>query len=364
MLRKKKSRWGLFLKIFLPSVLGFVIILGGVVGYIVKTVTHPPKSAVDEEAPAQLTKVMSMYWEKKTFSSDGTQFNYWVLVFGGGAPGIVLTHGYGMNREDMLLLGYRLWERGFNVMMYDLRYHGNNKAEFSGLGALEKADLQNALKEFKGLKYNKDIGKISPAGIPLVDPDNIGVLGIDIGAYASLMVAADDDSVKGIVIDSPPLSPSDFTHNRLGKVFNLKSDLAYSLIDSGMDIYIKGKYNNAGSAIAAAQKIKTKSKKVLVISGGDNPIAKVSSKKIFDTIGLEHAQISTPAVTKFSSFTKETGDEYMGNVGDFFRNVVFLPPPPPPDGAQPPATGTTPTPAGTAPAPASPTPAPTTPAKK
>jgi alpha-beta hydrolase superfamily lysophospholipase len=41
---------------------------------------------------------------------------------------IMLLHGYGGNKEEMLGLGWRLAESGFNAISIDMRGHGQNKA--------------------------------------------------------------------------------------------------------------------------------------------------------------------------------------------------------------------------------------------
>ncbi|MBX7222297.1 MAG: hypothetical protein K1Y36_20275 [Blastocatellia bacterium] len=352
MMRKKKSRLGLFLTIFLPSILGLIIIVCAVDAYVVNTLTHPfPKKKINPKAPDDWGKVRPLYWEEVSWDSQSSSFKGWVFVYGSGAPGILLTHGFNGNRQDLIDLAYRLWERGYNVMICDLRSHGENTAEISTLGALEKSDVAAAMKKFKDLKYNKDTGKVGNTGDPLVDPQNVGIYGIDVSAFAALMVAADDDTIKGVVVDAPAFSVPDYVRTRMKQVYKTDSELACSLVDKGMEYYLP-KYD-VGSALSAIAKYKGKGKKVMVIIGNDAGPYKNSAKKVFDQVGPTDGRMYTPTLSRLTALYKEAADEYNGSVCDFFRNEALPPPAPaaPTDATQQPGAPGAPGAPGTTPAP-------------
>jgi uncharacterized protein len=102
------------------------------------------------------------------------------------------VHGIDKNRWDA-------WEHtpqkaqmfvqhGFDVLVFDLRAHGESEGERLGLGWLERGDVQAA------------VSFVEQRGIP---PGTIGLQGQSFGAGIALLSAAAIPDVAGVVADSP-----------------------------------------------------------------------------------------------------------------------------------------------------------------
>lgn len=317
--RKRKSRLTFYLKFFIPAVVVLLIGCGAFAGYAVNTLTHPKRSLTaardfPKKLPDDWGKVVSLPWKEVSISSGGTTLNSWVLLRGPGLPGIVIAHGFDGSRVNMIDLGYRLWERGYNVMIIDQRAHGENAALISGLGALEKDDLAAAVKEFKGMKVPSAGG----AQVPLVDPNNIGLYGVDIGAYAALMIGGTDDSIKAVVADTPCNSVPEYVHTRSMQQFGLNNFLTNGLIDLGMNLYTGGKYDvGAVNKVASAYKAKNKQVAVIVC---EQPKAfrdtSVGVLNLFDA-GIRE-RIDMPITRTIPFAGKDLADKYNDAVCTFF----------------------------------------------
>jgi uncharacterized protein len=101
---------------------------------------------------------------------------------------IVLSHGYGDNRQQMLPWADFLHRAGFAVITYDMRGRGESDPRPTTLGALEKADLSSVI------DY--------AVSRPEVDPSRVGALGLSLGAATTLLAAADDRRIAAVVSDS------------------------------------------------------------------------------------------------------------------------------------------------------------------
>jgi pimeloyl-ACP methyl ester carboxylesterase len=317
--RKRKSRLTFYLKFFIPAVVVLIVGLGVFTGYAVNTLTHPKRALnaakdFNKKQPDDWGKVVSLPWKEVSISTGGTTLNSWVLLRGPGLPGIVIAHGFDGSRSNMIDLGYRLWERGYNVMIIDQRAHGENTALISGLGALEKSDLAAAVKEFKAMKVPSAGG----TQVPLVDPNNLGLYGVDIGAFAALMVGGEDDSIKAVVADTPSDSVPDYVHTRSQQLFGLNNFLTNGLIDFGLKIYLGGKYD-VGSVSKVAPNYKAKNKQVAVIVC-EQPKAfretSVAVLNMFDAANRE--RIDQPLTRTFPFAGKESADKYNDAVCTFF----------------------------------------------
>ena len=115
-----------------------------VVGYLVAArlsapVRHPP-----ERTPAD---VGLDYREVVLQSSDGLSLHAWWVGGDGSSRAAVLVHGWGGDRSDLHVIRTALvyHRAGFNVLMLDLRAHGESEGDRITVGYREARDVRGAL---------------------------------------------------------------------------------------------------------------------------------------------------------------------------------------------------------------------------
>ena len=104
-----------------------------------------------------------------------------------GAPTIVLCHGYGSSKGELLTLVSALQEHQYNVFVFDFAAHGANDG-ISSFGYHEADEVRAAL------------DTIAQRGD--VDPASFGLWGYNLGAYSALREAESDKRVRALVLDS------------------------------------------------------------------------------------------------------------------------------------------------------------------
>jgi pimeloyl-ACP methyl ester carboxylesterase len=104
-----------------------------------------------------------------------------------GAPTIVLCHGYGSSRGDLLTLVSALQDHQYNVFVFDFTAHGAN-AGVTTFGYRESDEVRAAIDT---LATRND-----------VDPMRFGLWGYNLGAYAALREAEKDPRVRAVALDS------------------------------------------------------------------------------------------------------------------------------------------------------------------
>jgi len=123
-------------------------------------------------------------------SRDGLMLRGWWLEADDDNPVILLVHGSGDNRahpaERMLGIAKDLVSYGYNVLMFDMRGHGESEGKHTSAGYYERNDLLGA------------IDYIRQRGVE----NKIGVLGFSMGAATSLMAAAESEEIDAVVADS------------------------------------------------------------------------------------------------------------------------------------------------------------------
>ncbi len=147
--------------------------------------------------------------EPVTFkSSDGLSLAGRFYPGSNGAT-VVLSHGYGDNKDQMIPWADFLNQAGFNVFTYDMRSRGQSSGQAVTLGAKEKIDLCSAVDY---LVSRSD-----------VDPDRIGAMGLSLGGSVSILATANDRRIKALVNDSGFSSASSIISTSYHKLFHLPS---------------------------------------------------------------------------------------------------------------------------------------------
>lgn len=177
-----------------------IIVLFGTLG-LIHGLLHPPRrtigSALAQGLPADPGEMGLRFTEKTATLPDGSTTLLW-LVTGNKPDGPILiaTHGFGDSRYGMLSTLTELLPYASQVVLYDMRGHGESTAPISRLATTETSDLLHLLYE-----------------LDAADPGQSYVFyGASMGAGVSIVAASDDHSgrVIGVVAEGPyryPVEP-------------------------------------------------------------------------------------------------------------------------------------------------------------
>ncbi|HKV24793.1 MAG TPA: alpha/beta fold hydrolase [Candidatus Acidoferrum sp.] len=104
-----------------------------------------------------------------------------------GAPTIILCHGYGSSRGELLTLVSALQDHQYNVFVFDFAAHGT----IDGITTFGYREADEVRAAVDTVAARNDI-----------DPARFGLWGYNLGAYAALREAENDKRIRGIVLDS------------------------------------------------------------------------------------------------------------------------------------------------------------------
>lgn len=122
-------------------------------------------------------------------ATDGLKLEGWAASGDPDWPWIILCHGLGSNRADLLDIAAGLHKAGFNTLLFDFRAHGNSQGRATSFGFTEQRDLEGALTW---------LGKQ-----PEFPAQPYGIYGISMGGAVAIMTAARDERLKAVIADSP-----------------------------------------------------------------------------------------------------------------------------------------------------------------
>ncbi|RJO59171.1 alpha/beta fold hydrolase [Candidatus Parcubacteria bacterium] len=101
---------------------------------------------------------------------------------------IILLHGYGHSKTQLLPQACFLNQAGFNVLLFDFRGSGESAGEFITFGEDEQKDLAGAVAY---LHSRKDL-----------DHNRIGVFGYSMGGSVAILKSGEISEIRALVVDS------------------------------------------------------------------------------------------------------------------------------------------------------------------
>jgi fermentation-respiration switch protein FrsA (DUF1100 family) len=120
-------------------------------------------------------------------SRDGTKLEGWYMP--GEKPAtIILVHGYGCRRQEMLRHADFLHEAGYSVLLFDLRSRGESAGDAVTLGYHERGDALAAVDYLRGR--------------PDTLSDRVGVLGVSLGGATAILAATESEAIRAVVAES------------------------------------------------------------------------------------------------------------------------------------------------------------------
>ncbi len=155
--------------------------------FITDQATHATRTPIDG-TPADL----GLAYEPVSFESAGDRIPLrgWYLP-GRGERAIIIVHGIDQNRwntwEHIPEKARLFVQHGFDVLVFDLRGHGESGGERLGFGWLERNDVRGA------------VAYLEQRGIPA---GRIGLQAHSYGAVTALLTAAVVSDVAAVVADS------------------------------------------------------------------------------------------------------------------------------------------------------------------
>ncbi len=180
-----QQRW--FIAV-IATPLAVLLLYLGLCAYMASSLTHAEREPITVN-PSQ----HSIYAEDVSFPSrvDHLTLKGWFIPAPQSPRVLVMVHGKGHHRADpdikLLNIGIELAWYGYNILMFDLRGHGESEGRRFSLGQYEVRDVQGAVDFLRKRGFA---------------PGKIGLLGWSMGGATVLLAAPDLPEVPALMVDS------------------------------------------------------------------------------------------------------------------------------------------------------------------
>ncbi len=235
--------------------IGAILVVVAVSLLLVYANTHPPKYPLFMPPSAYKAD-----YEDVVFTSeDGVTLKGWLVKPSHPrqpSPAIIICHGLGANKSDFTELAAALSRRGYAVLLFDFRAHGESGGSRSSLGYHEQDDV---LAAFGFLKAR-----------PGIDAGKIGIFGFSMGGASAILAAARSNGFRAVVADSAFANLRDLARSAIAAIYHLPVFPFLPLTVLGYDLYFQTSIDAVSPAKAIADISPTP---ILIIAGeGDQLI--------------------------------------------------------------------------------------------
>ena len=166
---------------------------------------------------------------KPSRRADGIRLAGWYIPSGSGTgptgPTVVLVHGWGSNKSAMLDQAAVLHDR-YNLLIVDLRNHGQSEAAPTTQGVREASDVEAFVDWLETTKA----------------PEQIALFGVSMGGVTVLNEADSDERIDAVIIESTHATMANAIQARLeqaGYPLSLPGSWAVllgTLVRTGQDV--------------------------------------------------------------------------------------------------------------------------------
>lgn len=285
---------------FLALALFLFLAVGTISGYLLYQIVSPPR----DPANVDVTLLMGHPTQYKFDVPGEGSREGWFFPGLLHAPTIILCHGYGSQRADVLTLVTALQEHQFNVFLFDFTAHG----AVAGKTELGYGETQQLLAAIRGLETRGDI-----------DRTRFGVWGSDLGAYAALEAAGQEPRIESVALDSVYDQPSDFLMVQVGHTGLGGLPLVRTFCLFGFQM-LNYKYRMIPPARASLAKLKSIPK--LFIESADRTDLSESTLRMFQIAPPPKQQLVNSQT--YSEMSDEARRGYEDHIVTFF--LQNLPP--------------------------------------
>ena len=246
-------------------------------------------------------------YEDVTFRAiDGIRLKgWWVPAKKNSTKTIILMHGWGMNRSDILYHTHFLHDLGYNLFYFDFRAMGESGGVMNSIGYLELRDVRAAIERVK-TAYPGQCEKI-------------GLYGLSLGGMVALTEASRNPEIACVVAEAAyysyrrVVSRWAWVHYRIPYFPLIPITLHYvrRLLGANPERY-SPKYTIS----------KIAPRPVLIIHGRQDNLVPVShARHLFQSAG-EPKELWLVPNAKHGKCGEAGGFEYKQRLADFFRKYL------------------------------------------
>lgn len=238
-------------------------------------------------------------------TKEGFDLRGWIIPADPRARGtIIILHGVSESKIAGLPVAKELHARGYNVVLYDSRCHGESGGRYCTYGYHEKFDAQRVIDRIVE-KKNFHVGKI-------------GLFGWSMGAAVALQVAAIDARIAAVVAESGFASLRTVFDDYQKRMIKLPWHYLRNIVIKRSEYLARFKAND----VAPVEAVRHISVPVFLLHGTEDNLIKYNySEKVYNAAN-EPKELWLVPGARHHDMMEVGGEEYTRRITEFFDRYL------------------------------------------
>ena len=232
-------------------------------------------------------------------SSSGNTLSGWFIPGQSDKGGILLMHGIGANRLQMLERARFLNKYGYSVLLFDFQGHGESQGKQVTFGYLESFDANTAFDFLKNKLINK----------------TIGVIGVSLGGAAALLGNVVNGNADALVLESVYPTIEEAVANRLIMRLGGIGEYLVPLLT----LQLKPRLGFSAKELRPIEKIAQTKGAVFIINGSADKHTTLSEAKRLHDNAHQPKEFWAVEGAAHIDIYKYKGQEYKNRILSFFE---------------------------------------------
>ncbi len=229
---------------------------------------------------------------------------------GGDAPHLIFVHGLGNVRSgnEAVELADRLADRGYSILMFDLRGHGSSEGGRVSGGYYERWDVLGA--------YDYLVDQRG------AEAGEIGLMGFSMGGSTAILAAVEEPGIRAVAADSPYAAASELVAQEAARRTVLPEWAMPAFMPTTI-FMARAIYGIDIGALTPVKAVTQLDYPVLIIHGArDERVSVDHGERVAEASGHSRTEFwRTDAPGHIESFNTYP-DEYAGRVDAYFEGLL------------------------------------------
>ena len=238
-------------------------------------------------------------------ADDGVFLKGWFVpaVKAGSDKTIIICHGWGSNKGEILNDTHFLAEEGYNLFYFDFRASGESKGLISTIGYLEVKDFEAAYEFLK--KYKSEESK------------HIGLLGLSMGSSVAIYAASKNKDIKCLVAEN-----AFYSYTRVIANWSwLRMKMPYWPLVPITLFFVRIKLKADPDRYSPRYNIGNVVKPILFVNAEHDDLVPIKDgKKLFDKCASEKKELWIVPGAVHAKCAEVSGENYRKKIINFFND--------------------------------------------
>ena len=267
--------------------------------------THPESfEAIDSTIFFSPGDLNLEYSNITVWTADSLKLNGWYISAGDtNANTILVLHDWNESKILKLNFAKQMHDRGFNVMLIDLRAHGNSEGKIFSPGILSVSDVKAVLDTLFAIPFS----------------NHVAIFGSGLSSGIALQSALYDGRADALVLQCPFNSFSEwvkkYAQKKWGPGYFIFHAVLQRKLEEQMLMPLKD-FNLTGISTLVETPM------LLIVAGDDDLYNPMDSYAVYDSSAAEKKDLFLIKKTTRKDIEMDGGEQYFNTIGAFINTVL------------------------------------------